>query len=420
MRLLPHQEIGRDFLVSHPRALLADGMRVGKSVQSIAACDADPLTSSVCVITRATLRKQWRGQFAEYSGLRDAYDLHVFSYEDATKKCRAFIQSREWDLMVIDEGHFLKGRDSLRTQAVYGEKCHGDGLVGKARRIWVLTGTPSPNNASELWPMLRALFPETIARSDGAPMNFWQFTKRYCIVRTTPFGEKIEGNRNAEELKQRMAPIMLRRPSSIMGNVMLPPETMYLEQSAGELKRLEAELRKELGAAYGRDPETLDDKVKARIGRITGLAKVPALAERLKEEMEDDLDKVVVFGWHTDVLDALAEAMHPFEFVVSHGKVSTAKRDANVERFQKDPTCRGIAANILAEGAGRDYSAACELLFIERSWVPGDNDQAAARVTGFNQKRAVRTRDAVLPGSLDERLMEVNRRKSSDIAALFG
>lgn len=411
MNLLPHQVIGRDFLVSHPRALLADGMRVGKSVQSIAACTVLK-PSRIVVICPASLREQWRRQFYEFGGTRN---VNVYSYEEAVKYGgRIAHQGFEADVLIVDEAHYLKGRKSKRTATVLNM------LVPHAKRVWYLTGTPSPNNASELWPMLHTSFPEILDRGDGKPMNYWQFTKRFCIVKTTPFGEKIEGNRNTEDLKKRMAPIMLRRPSSILGNTILPPETLYLDVAQAELKRLEAELKAELGSQYGVDPEKLDDKVKARIGRLTGLAKVPALVERLKDEFESGLDKVVIFAWHRDVLEAIAEGMKGFGALLSHGGVPKPDCDRNARLFATDLGYRVMCAQIKSEGVGRDFSAACELIFAETSWVPGDNDQAAMRITGVNQKRAARVRYAVLPGSLDERLTEVNRRKSADIAALFG
>jgi SWI/SNF-related matrix-associated actin-dependent regulator 1 of chromatin subfamily A len=416
VKLPPHQEVGRDFLVSHSRALLADGMRVGKSVQSIAAADAlktNFVDFRIVVICPASLREQWRRQFKQFS--RMAHRLFVYSYEEAVKYGGKIANaSVPCDLLILDESHYLKGRKSKRTTVVLNQ------IAPHAKRVWCLSGTPSPNNASELYPMLKALFPEVIARPDGSPMNFWQFTKKYCVVRTTPFGEKIEGNRNIEDLKQRMAPIMLRRPSTILGNTVLPPETLYLDTSAAELKRLEAELRKELGDQFGVDPEKLDDKVKARAGRLCGLAKVPALVERLKDEFESGLDKVVIFAWHADVIEALRLGLNRFVGAsVVNGTTPMHAREGALRNF-KDGLSRVFIGNIKAAGVGLDLTAACELIFAETSWVPGDNDQAAARITGVNQKRAARVRYAVLPGSLDERLTEVNRRKSKDNKELWG
>jgi SWI/SNF-related matrix-associated actin-dependent regulator 1 of chromatin subfamily A len=414
MQLLPHQEIGRDFLVSHPRALLADGMRVGKSVQTITAAeriywDSENLDFRTVVICPASLREQWRRQFSTFATW--VWERTIVSYEEAAKDWRRIV-NRRIDMLVLDESHYLKNRKAKRTEVIF-EK-----IVPVAQRVWCLTGTPSPNNASELYPMLKALFPETIDRGDGKPMDYWSFVKKFCIVRETPFGQKIEGNRNTEELKRRMAPIMLRRPSSILGNQRLPDETLYLDVAKRELTRLEDDLKKELGAKYDLSPQLMDDKVKARIGRLTGLAKVPALVERLKDEFESGLDRVVLFAWHTDVILRLAAELTEFEPAVVLG--ATRDRQHAVDFFQTDPKCRVFIGQIKAAGVGLDLSVANELIFVETSWVPGDNDQAAMRISGVNQKRASRVRYAVLPGSIDERLMSVNRRKSEDTKALFG
>lgn len=427
MQLLPHQEIGRDFLVAHPRALLADGMRVGKSVQSCAAADkaywySESLDFQMVVICPASLRTQWRRQIEEFCTWK--FNYAVVSYEEAVKLGEKLTKPR-LDLLILDESHYLKNRKSKRTEVILGavneKRKWVPGIAAKADRVWCLTGTPSPNNASELWPMLRALFPEEIATPSGRPMDYWAFAKRYCVLRETNFGTKIEGNRNIEDLKARMAPIMLRRPSSILGNVILPPETLYLDTSAAELKRLEAELKKELGTSLKITPQIMNDKVKARIGRLTGLAKVPALVERLKDEFDSGLDKVVIFAWHTDVIDALTDGLKEFGTARVSGETQSHVRTRAVDAFQ-DPKLRirVFIGNIKAAGVGLDLTAANELIFAETSWVPGDNEQAAMRITGVNQKRAARVRYAVLPGSIDERLTEVNRRKSGDIKALFG
>lgn len=425
LTLLPHQIVGRDFLVSHDRALLADGPRVGKSIQTIAAVD-ELRADKVLIECPASLRTQWRRQFATYAKHHPGY-LKVVSPEEAIRDQKK-LMAEKWDVFPPDECHFFKSRKSKRTQVLYGTKCDGDGLISTAARVWPLSGTPSPNNASELWPMLRALFPETIQHQNKS-LTYWQFVTKFCRVEVTPFGTKIVGNKNTDELKKRMAPIMLRRPSSILGNVVLPPETLYLDVAQKELDRLQEELRAELGEAKGFDLnrvsiETLDNLVRARMSRLTGLAKVPALAERIETELESGLDKVVVFAWHKDVIGSLREKMEDLygkggvEWVT--GESSMERRSGAVDRFQTDANCRVFIGNIKAAGVGLDLSAACELIFAETSWVPGDNEQAAMRITGVNQKRAVRVRYAVLPGSLDERLTEVNRRKSADIAELFG
>lgn len=424
--LLPHQVVGRDFLLSHDRCLLADDTRVGKSVQTIAAVMeiATPeYAPTVLVVCPASLRTQWRRQFAQF-GDPSRVRLVVASYEEVTKVVEHYARLSP-DVLVVDESHYLKNRKAKRTQAVFGV------VAPRAKRVWCLSATPAPNDSSELWPMLKALRPEALAHN-GRTLDWWSFTQRFCKVRETPFGMKIEGNRNMGELRERLAPFFLRRPASILGGVRMDDEMLYLDVSRQRLDELKAQLRAEFLGWDGAEFERMDDetvarkldlvetKIKMRLSRLTGLAKAPALGALLRTELESGLDKVVVFAWHTDVVDALVDELRDTRVAALVGETSPADRVRAVDLFQTDPDVRVFIGNIKAAGVGLDLSAACECVFAEMSWVPGDNKQAAARITGLNQKRATRVRYAVMPDSLDERLVRVNRRKMEDIRVLVG
>jgi SNF2 family DNA or RNA helicase len=57
--------------------------------------------------------------------------------------------------------------------------------------------------------------------------------------------------------------------------------------------------------------------------------------------------------------------------------------------------------------------------FIECSWVPSDNAQAAMRVHNIIQKEPVNVRFFGLADTSDEKVQQVLRRKTRDIVALF-
>ena len=129
------------------------------------------------------------------------------------------------DVLVLDECQFLKSRTAKRTRAVYGPQSGGDGLVQYAKRVWLLSGTPVPNNASELWPHFAALWPELIpVRVGGDRAQTWfEFISRYCFYRQHPqYGLQVTGNRNPEERRDLMQQFMLRRrPEEVLTD--LPP-----------------------------------------------------------------------------------------------------------------------------------------------------------------------------------------------------
>ena len=64
MELRPYQIVGRDFLLSHSRALLADEMRVGKTPQAILAAAA--AGGSSLVVCPAIAVSQWRREWQRW------------------------------------------------------------------------------------------------------------------------------------------------------------------------------------------------------------------------------------------------------------------------------------------------------------------------------------------------------------------
>jgi len=102
---------------------------------------------------------------------------------------------RVWDILIVDEGHRIKNRKSVYTEAIKSIK---------ANKVIVVTGTPIMNRVDELWSILNRLYPTKYT-------SYWNFVDKYCEVTETRFGKKITGTKNLEQLKQELAPIMIRR-----------------------------------------------------------------------------------------------------------------------------------------------------------------------------------------------------------------
>jgi SNF2 family DNA or RNA helicase len=137
------------------------------------------------------------------------------------------------------------------------------------------------------------------------------------------------------------------------------------------------------------------------------------------EELENGLDKIVLFAWHRDVIEGLRQGLQAFSPVVITGETSPEDREKAEKRFKEDKTCRAIIGNIKAMGVAVDLSSACEVAFVEASASPGDNDQAAKRVWGLRQTRPCFARFFGLAGSIDDRLMEILKVKTETFSQVF-
>ncbi|WP_137390856.1 DEAD/DEAH box helicase [Rhodoligotrophos defluvii] len=425
--LFPYQIDGANWLAGKRAALLADDMGLGKSAQAIAACDAVGDDGRVMVVCPASLVENWKREFDKFGTGRPM--LTVMSYDRAARgEALALAEmAGKIDVLIIDEAHYAKNRSAKRTKAIYGPKCDGvGGLVERARHVFLLTGTPAPNNASELWTHLRALAPELIEnpKRPGKPMAYWDFVQRYCKTRDNGFGVQIIGSKNLADLGERMKPFYLRRrKDEVLKD--LPPirfDQIYLEGKApaegSEAKRIAEVLDKEgIEGLQKIAPHV------ASLRRVTGLAKIEPVVAWVKEWFEGGGSKLVLFAHHREVIerlhDGLVQFLDPGPVFVT-GSQEQGLRQYAVDEFQNDPKVKVFIGQIQAAGTGLTLTASSDVLFVESSWVPSDNQQAAMRVHRIGQRNACTVRFATLAGSIDEQIQAAVARKTADIAQLFG
>jgi hypothetical protein len=291
----------------------------------------------------------------------------------------------------------------------------------KAKRRVFLTGTPIVNRPIELWPIVRALDPQGLGKS------WFAYTNRYCGAVQTRYGVDVSGASNLDELQTKLrATCMVRRlksevltdlppkvrqvieiPAAGMESLVATERAQYA-QHRGEIERLQAEaeaLREQGGVDYAEAVEKLQEATGAaftemsKIRHELALAKLPHVIEHVEAALEN-VDKVVVMCWHHDVVQALTQHFGRAAVEVS-GKVAIADRQAAVERFQTDKTCRVFVGTIKAAGVGLTLTASSTVIFAELWWVPGDISQAEDRCHRIGQTDSVLVQHLVVDGSLD-------------------
>jgi SNF2 family DNA or RNA helicase len=457
--LFEFQKVGAQWLTERKYALLADEMRLGKTAQTIAASDQLGL-KYILVLCPAIARINWTREFVKFStSIRDSlvllkgvhskdipqHNLVVCSYDLLLdKSVNSALLSRKWELLVLDEVHHLKEPKAKRSKKVFGI----GGLVHQADRTWALSGTPTPNNNSELWIML---FVFGITK-----LSYDEFIKRYCTSVEIPIRTRngrplwrmaITGARNIDELRTLLAPHVLRRkreevlkdlPPINISHVAVEagpvdiarwwPQVMLGHDTEADIMEIVERERAAIDALInigGRKEVTTDgianlaESLKT-YRRYVGLQKVESVAGIIEDELRAKVyNKIVIFAWHKDVMEDLRVRLHEFHPLKLFGGTPAEDRDEMIRRFQKIPKYRVFIGQIKACGTAIELSAAHEVAFIECSWVPSDNAQAAMRVHNIIQKEPVNVRFFGLADTSDEKVQQVLRRKTRDIVALF-
>lgn len=390
MTLFPYQKAGVAWLTKKGRAYLADEMGLGKTVQALMAGAAlgVPLSHTL-VVCPASAVENWRHECLMWCG----EEAKIQSYDNL----RLHGPIIHPELLIVDEAHYVKNPKAKRTQAVME--------VGRRTRYcFMLSGTPMPNDAGELFVPLQLLRPDII------PWEYWGFFRHFNKTYQTPYGPRAYALRNREELGELIRQVMLRRS---LGQVALdlPPLRIDLHR----LPRADKIAREDIEEAVEnyRAEENRADTNGSRLRRLLGGIKGPMIASLISEELAaDEYQQVVVMAYHHDTLNLFRERLAKFGVAGFDGSTPQAHREAEIERFNQNPENRVFVAQQGAAGVAINLQAAHEIVLAEPDWNADANRQAIKRLHRIGQTEPVRARVFAVSGSLDEGIMEAIVKKA--------
>lgn len=392
-----HQIESRDLFVKSTRIALGDEMRVGKTDPACAAALLLGVERPV-VVCPAIAKQVWHSAYPQWTG-KPFPGGRIFSFEKLIRNPRLVDSLRDADLLIVDEFHHCRNTAARRTKVVMQ-------LANQMPRVWFLSGTPMPNSPLDLYPMLRAVWPDELRKANVS--NKGQYLNTFCAYVETPFGIKITGARNVPLLQDILSRVMpLRRtfaevapnlPQLQWENVTIDVDPDEAQLAALSLalhpRALEALERGEVPAAA--------EMATAR--RILGTLKAPVAAKMLAEELEArDYDKVVVLAYHRDVLDVLERSLGGFGVCRVDGQTSPAQRATEVRYFQEGHQ-RVFIGQLTAAGQSINLSAAHHVVFVEEDWLPDNNRQAAFRIVNIGKDHPVYARMLYANQDIDHRV----------------
>lgn len=432
--LMPFQITGAEWLAGRRRAMLADEMGTGKTCQLIRAAD---LVGARRIFTNcpAIGRVNWRREFDKWGLVCPEFMVESYDRIAVNEKARRAVREFRPDVAILDEAHYLKSREAKRTRALYGQHCHGNGLLRDVPFVWLATGTPFLNDVTELWTHLRAHWPDLIT-VNGEVLGLMQFMDRYTNFALTDYGDfKVFANKPemVPELRAILRKIMLRRKAADVLPEMPP---IFWHDYPIEADRVEAELvalegHPEMDALRRVVEAAMDDEAPwlaldeeqvalATWRRLTGVTKARPVAALIADELASgQYDKIVLFAWHKEVIDILGAELAPFAPVCIRGGQTDRARQEQIDAFQQQAKNRVALVQIAAGYHTITLHAAAQVGFVEKAWTPDINVQAAKRAHRYGQSRPVRVRSFGLVNSMDDGLNKVLVRKARAILELM-
>lgn len=438
-QLAPFQIAGVQYAKRRQNTLIGDVPGLGKTPMAVAFANEIRARRVLCIVP-ANIRLQWiknirrwtlmEWPYIAYPILHGRHGVHptanwtVVSYDLArTEAIGKALARGSYDLLILDEAHYLKENTSQRTRAVFGggESRAFEAIAGRADAILALTGTPLPNRPREAYTLARGLCFDAIDwMSEDA------FRKRFnpSIKRETEDGRVYIDERTGRhgELQARLrGNFMVRRekygPNGVgyqLGMVNVPSfDIVHVEETAAVRQALKAEKLLDI------DPENLEGADMTVLGQIAtvrrmmGLAIAPLAAEFVSMTLDGGEDKVLVFAHHVQVLDVLERKLGRYGVIRIDGSLGAQKKQDRVDEFIRRRDVRICLGNMQSMGTGTDglQQVASHAIFAESDWVPGTNQQCVDRLDRGGQEARVQADFLVAPGSFSEKILAGALRK---------
>jgi superfamily II DNA or RNA helicase len=436
--LRPYQQDGLNWL-QNLRAhgaggILADDMGLGKTLQTIAHVmtekAAGRLLLPVLVVAPTSLVGNWKRELTKFAPSLRVLVLHgpkrherfhrigevdvvLSTYPLVLRDIEVFARHR-FGLQVLDEAHTVKNVRSQIHQAVKA--------VDAEQRLCI-TGTPLENNLEELWALFDFLMPGLLGTLE-----------RFRGAFRVPI-ERMGDEGRLDTLRKRVAPFILRRmKDKVAKDLPAKTEIVRTVELCGSQRDLYESIRLAAHAAVrkvvkkkGIAASTIDilsALMKLRqvccdprlvpvpsARAVQESAKYEALMEML-EEMLPRGRRVLVFSQFTSMLRLIAEGLRQRSIRYVSLTGATADRQAMVDAFQQD-RAEVFLISLKAGGAGLNLTRADTVIHYDPWWNPAAQAQATDRAYRIGQTRPVFVYNLIVAGSVEERMMGLQRRKKN-------
>jgi len=415
LEFLPFQKEGIAFLeMNEGKAIIGDEPGLGKTIQVLGYIANHPEIRKVLIVCPATLKYNWYNEALKWLPKKDCkigileskkvsplYNdtrIYIINY-DIVPAWKDILSNFTFNLMVLDEAHYLKNPSTKRTKAVKF-------MAKKIKQIIPLSGTPAINRPIELYNSIALVAPSMFP-------SYFQFAHRYCNARHNGFGWDFNGSSNEEELHDALSSIMIRRKKEDVLQELPDKRYSYIPfklNKNSEYYKADKDFIQWIKETKGKKAAVTVSQA-AVLTKITYLRKLAVEAvldnsiDWIKDFLETD-QKVVVFAIHKDIIEILRKEFKK-QCVVIDGSTTIKNRQQAVEDFQNKKDVRIFIGNIKAAGVGITLSAASTVVFLELPWTPGELEQACDRCHRIGQKNAVNIYYLLGQDTIEEKLAQV-------------
>lgn len=424
---------GISFLLSRSKAILADDVGVGKSVQALTAAHSEGSYPLLIVCPNQLKHSVWLPEIQKWlPKLR----VNEFSSAWTRKRRIRSLYDMEWDVLlvspdqvrvhlnelaqhpfqafIIDEAHKFRNPSALRTKSLFALSRTVD-----PKQVFLLTATPILNRSEEVWPLLHMC----------DPIKF-RSRRKWCeaylheeyIPGCHYYISRFTNPKDPQAFQAMLGEYLLKRNREA-GQVpeALPPQIIRLEMYPDQQK------------AYN---QMLNDWwVHIDQDREVGVMNTLSQTIRLQQictslDILDDAS-LQCRGPKFDFVDDLVEGTNEQVYIIARSAVALQRyhkahpdwacftgqygdADKELKAFQSGKK-QVLMTTYQMGGEGHNLQMASIIIFLELDWVPANIHQAIGRLLRPGQKMMVQPYFLMTENSVDDVVYRTLQNKADII-----
>ncbi len=422
---LNHQKEAIEKLAGSKRFILADDMGLGKTTSTIIAA-LETKAKKILIICPASLKINWQREIENYTD-RSVYiaegkhfstehDFVIVNYDilknfyDLKDKENSLITKSNFELIIIDEAHYIQNGQAQRTKLV-------NSFVKSVDKLWLLTGTPMTSRPMNYYNLL-FLIESPVAQ------NWMAYAIRYCQGYQFKAGNRkiwnVSGASNLEELRDRTSRQVLRRlktevldlPDKIISPIYLRLKSKLYEGLMGEYYDWYKNKKEESSSL------TVQFSKLMKVRQVIAEEKINDTIE-LAQNIIDQDKKVIIFTNFTDTLQKIHSHFGK-QSVYLDGSCTKPQRQYAVDQFQENDKIKVFVGNLKAAGVGITLTAGEAVIMNDLSFVPSDHDQAQDRAYRYGQKNSVSVYYPIFENTIEGVIYDMLSKKKNIIDTVMG
>jgi SNF2 family DNA or RNA helicase len=330
------------------------------------------------------------------------------------------LQKFAFRAVILDEAQFIKNPGAQVTQSV---------KQLKSEHRQALTGTPLENRLLDLWSIVDFVQPNYLGNQE-------HFLETY-----EPRG--VENAESAQRIARRrlsakLRPLLLRRLKKHVAKDLPDRIEQRRDCELGEEQRklYLAELRRSRDQVMQAVAEKGINKSKIHVlaaltrlrqicchpklvGNDSASGKTETLFELLDSLLAEG-QKVLVFSQFVQMLELMEKECQARQINTHMLTGQTKDRQEVVNAFQSDPNAAVFLLSLRAAGTGLNLTTASYVVLYDPWWNPAVEAQAIDRSHRIGQTQTVNAYRLISPGTVEEKIWELQQSKAQTIADVLG